>query len=121
MKICIPTQTNEGSKAKVCEHFGSAPYFTIYDTEKDDCETIDNFNQHHSHGTCYPMEALGSKNIDAVVCGGMGMRAIQGLNQSGIRIYRAAGVTVEEVIKQYKANKLEEITQGNACAQHGCR
>lgn len=120
MKICIPTETNEGIDAKVYGHFGSAPYFTIFDTDKENYETINNSNQHHSHGTCHPMTVLGGKDIDVVVCGGMGMRAVQGLNSSGIRVYKADGVTVGEVIKQYKVNKLEEITPKNACAQHGC-
>jgi predicted Fe-Mo cluster-binding NifX family protein len=74
MKICIPTETDAGKKAKVYGHFGSAPYFTIYDTEKDDCETVDNSNQHHIHGTCHPVGALDSQRIDAVVCAGMGAR-----------------------------------------------
>ncbi|MDD5531070.1 MAG: NifB/NifX family molybdenum-iron cluster-binding protein [bacterium] len=120
MKICIPTETAEGKTAKVYGHFGSAPYFTIYDTEKGACEIMNNSNEHHSHGTCHPMGSLGSKDISAVVCGGMGMRAIQKLKESGILAYRASGGTVEEIVEQYKANKLEELTLENACAQHGC-
>ena len=120
MKICIPTETDMGKKAKVYGHFGSAPYFTIYDTEKDDCQTIDNSNQHHTHGTCHPIDVLGSRNIDAVVCTGMGMRAIQKLNEAGIRAYKAAGVTVQEIIKKYQANELEEITLEDACSHHEC-
>ena len=52
MKLCIPTETNEGKSATVYGHFGSAPYFTIVDTEKDTVEVIDNANQHHAHGMC---------------------------------------------------------------------
>jgi predicted Fe-Mo cluster-binding NifX family protein len=33
MKICIPTENKEGLSAKVHGHFGSAQYFTIYDTD----------------------------------------------------------------------------------------
>jgi len=120
MRICIPTETDLGKKAKVYSHFGSAPYFTIYDTEKDDCETVDNSSQHHIHGTCHPMSTLESKNINAVVCTGMGMRAIQKLNQARIRAYKGSGANVQEIIKEYQANKLEEITVENACRQHRC-
>jgi len=120
MKICIPTETNAGKEAKVYSHFGSAPYFTIYDTEKDDCQTIDNSNQHHAHGTCHPIGVLGSKDIDAVVCAGMGMRAIQKLREVKIRAYKALGATVQEIIEKYRANELEEITVENACRQHNC-
>ena len=120
MKLCIPTETNEGKKAQVYEHFGSAPYFTIVDTEKDAVEVIDNANQHHSHGMCQPMNALIGKKIDAVVTGGMGARAVQKLNEDGIKAFRAIPGTVEEIVKQFKNKQLNEITVENACAQHGC-
>lgn len=121
MRICIPTETDMGQKAKVFGHFGSAPYFTIYDTEKDGFETVDNSNQHHIHGTCNPIDALNGKDIDAVACNGMGMRAIQKLNEAGIRAYIAPGDNVREIIDKYRTKELEEITLENACNQHhGC-
>ncbi|MBU1125887.1 MAG: NifB/NifX family molybdenum-iron cluster-binding protein [Candidatus Omnitrophica bacterium] len=120
MKICIPTQTDQGLNAEVHAHFGSAAYFTIYDTEKESIETIDNGNMHHAHGTCHPMKALGLKDIDAVVCAGMGARAVMGLNAAGIKAFRVQGGSVSEVIKQFAQSTLEEITPDNACSQHNC-
>ena len=120
MKICIPTETNEGKSAKVYEHFGSAPYFTIVDTEKDSVEIINNANQHHSHGMCQPMNAFMDKKIDAVVTGGMGSRAVQKLNEGGIKAYRAIPGTVADIVIQFTKGGLEEITVENACSQHGC-
>jgi predicted Fe-Mo cluster-binding NifX family protein len=120
MKLCIPTETSEGRTAQVYGHFGSAPYFTIVDTEKDTVEIVDNANQHHAHGMCQPMGALTGKKVDVVVTGGMGARAVQKLNEGGIKVLRAVPGTVEEIVKQFKSKKLEEMTIENACAQHGC-
>jgi len=120
MKICVPTENKEGLSAKVHGHFGSAQYFTIYDTEKKTVDTIDNTNAHHSHGMCHPIGVLGTASIDVVVCQGMGMRAVQKLNEGGIKAYQAAGDTVADVIKKYENKELKEITVENACAQHGC-
>ncbi|MCK9574326.1 MAG: NifB/NifX family molybdenum-iron cluster-binding protein [Candidatus Omnitrophica bacterium] len=120
MKICIPTETNKGKNAVVYGHFGSAPYFTIIDTEKDSVEIIDNANQHHAHGMCQPMSALLGKSIDAVVTGGMGARAVQKLNEAGIKVYRAVPGTVTDIVSQFTKGGLEEITVQNACAQHEC-
>jgi predicted Fe-Mo cluster-binding NifX family protein len=120
MRIGIPTENKEGLNSKVYGHFGSAPYFTIYDTEKETFKTVDNINAHHSHGMCHPIGVLGTSSIDAVVCQGMGMRAVQKLNEANIKAYRTQGGTVAEIIKKYKDNELEEITVQNACAQHGC-
>ena len=33
MKICIPTADNNGMDAKASAHFGSAPYYTVVDTD----------------------------------------------------------------------------------------
>jgi len=120
MRICIPTETNTGKSAQVHAHFGSAPYFTVYDIEKDAVEVIENGNEHHAHGMCQPMNSLNGKNIDAVVCGGMGARAVARLNEAGIKAYRAMHGTIEDVIRQFKEGKLEEISVDGACQGHGC-
>lgn len=120
MKICIPTETNEGKKAQVYGHFGSAPYFTIYDTDTKAVEIIDNANQHHAHGMCQPMQALAGKQVDAVVTGGMGSRAVLKLNEGGIKVYRAVPGTVDDIAGQLAKGGLEEMTAENACGQHGC-
>ena len=120
MKVCIPTQTNIGQQAEVHGHFGSAPYFTIYDMQEDTCEIVGNSNQHHAHGACHPLGALDGKSINAVICSGMGKRAIEKLNEAGIRVYRASGAKVEDIVKEYRASDLEEITAANACGHHSC-
>jgi predicted Fe-Mo cluster-binding NifX family protein len=69
---------------------------------------------------CQPLAALSGKNIDAVVCGGMGARAIQKLNEAGIKAFRAVPGSVEEIAQQFSKGGLEEITAENACQQHNC-
>lgn len=120
MRICIPTETNEGTKARVFPHFGSAPYFLIYDTAKETFEVISNSDEYHMHGMCHPLKILENRNINAVICVGMGMRAVQKLNEGGIRAYRISGKTAQEIIKRYKEGVLEEITAENACTDHAC-
>jgi len=120
MKICIPITTNEGLKAKVNAHFGSAPYFLLYNTDKKAFEVINNSDRKHMPGTCYPLKVLENKNINIVVCTGMGARAVQKLNEGGIKAYRAKFETAEEIVKGHKEGVLEEITIKNACTDHKC-
>lgn len=120
MKLCIPTVTNDGLKAEVSGHFGSAQYFMIYDTDAGTFEFVSNTNTHHSHGMCQPLSVIGNKQIDAVVCQGMGTGAFQKLKNSGIKTYKSDAKTVEQLIKDYKGKLLEEISLENACAGHGC-
>lgn len=119
MRICIPIESDEGLKAKVDAHFGSAPYFLIYDADKKTHEVINNSDKHHTHGMCHPLRVLGNQKIDAVVCRGMGARAIQKLCEDGIRAYRASvETTADEVTQKHKQGLLEEMTVENACVDH---
>jgi len=120
MKICIPIDKDNGKKSKVYNHFGSAPYFAIYDIEKDEFEVRQNSNQHHIHGACHPLAVLKDKNINAIVCAGMGARAVQLLFKAGIKAYRTDASTVEEVLERLKHKELPEITVKDACTGHSC-
>ncbi len=120
MRICVPTTTREGVKAEACEHFGSAPFFTICDTDAGSYEIIENASQHHAHGACHPMEMLEGRKIDVVICAGMGARALQRLNEGGMRIYRTTPGRVEEIVQKFGASQLEEMTYENACGRHQC-
>jgi len=120
MRICIPVRANEGLKAMVNPHFGSAPYFLIYDSAKEAFEIISNSDRHHKHGMCHPLNVLSEQGLDAVVCIGMGARAVQRLNEGGVKAYRTKAATADEILSRYKEGILEEITVENACVDHSC-
>ena len=120
MRICIPVETKEGLEAKVSAHFGSARYFLIYDTDKSSFEILDNTDKEHLPGGCRPLGVLENQDIDAVVCIGMGIRAVQELKQGGIRGYKGRGGKAIEIVREYRKGKLEEITIHNACLDHDC-
>jgi predicted Fe-Mo cluster-binding NifX family protein len=121
MRICFPTETAEGLKAVLYGHFGSAPFLTLADTETDLVEVRDNRGRVHAHGACHPVGALDGLGVQAVVCGGMGLRALQKLEESGIEVYRSAAMTVEEALREIKDGRAEKLTVEGACAHHkGC-
>lgn len=120
MRICIPAKTDEGLKTTVNLHFGSAPYFLIYDLDKESFDVLSNSDENHSHGMCHPLKALKDQDLDAVVCAGMGARAVQRLNQGGLKAYRTEAETAEEAIREYREGSLEEISVENACVDHRC-
>ena len=119
MLACIPTGGNAGQDDVVYDHFGSAPYFTLYNSETDEVQVVENRNAHHAHGTCHPMNHLAKFRIDAVVCSGMGMRAIHALNSEGIKIYDSESKKVSEVMEKIKAGSLVEMDPSRACRGHG--
>jgi predicted Fe-Mo cluster-binding NifX family protein len=50
----------------------------------------------------------------------MGRRAVQILNDGGIKVFLLEGRNVEQAVKNYEENKLRELTAENACDGHGC-
>ncbi len=121
MLACIPTNTGAGADDSLCDHFGSAAFFTLYDSEQDRITVVPNGNEHHSHGTCHPIATLSAHPINAVICRGMGRRAVEMMNAQGITIYRTRVERVQEVIEQIKAGTLKELDPKQACAGHAGR
>jgi len=119
MKVCFPTQNNEGINSAVYNHFGSAPAFVVVDTDTSTIATINNKDQHHSHGACNPMKALDNQNVDAIVVGGIGAGALAGLNRMGIKVYRSQGATIQENVAMFKKRTLAELTPAQCCGGHG--
>ncbi|MCU0607362.1 MAG: NifB/NifX family molybdenum-iron cluster-binding protein [Candidatus Edwardsbacteria bacterium] len=120
MKLCIPAMTGDGPQATVCQHFGSAPFFIIADTASGAWEAVANGNEHHSHGMCHPLQSLQGIAIDAVVCAAIGAGAIGKLNSAGIRVFRASGAVVADVIAAGREGALAEMDAAGACSHHGC-
>ncbi len=119
MLACIPTRGNAGLEDTVNEHFGSAPYFTLLDTETNEVQILENRNAHHDHGTCHPMNQLAHHKIDCVVCTGMGRRAIEALNAEGIRTFHSPSEKVSEVVTKLRSNALTVMDPLTACRGHG--
>ena len=96
MKVCFPIEKNEGVESMVFNHFGTAPMFVVVDTHTEEVSIITNRDQHHAHGQCNPVRALGDEHVHAVVVGGIGSGALKGLNLSGIRVYQTRSQNVKE-------------------------
>jgi predicted Fe-Mo cluster-binding NifX family protein len=122
MKICIPTRDERGMESELFGHFGSAPFFTVVDSESGEVEVRQNDNTHHARGGCHPMRQFGSQSVDAVVCQGMGRRAIASLKEAGVRVLvldEGAGHTVRDVAAAAREERLQPFSLENACRGHG--
>jgi len=117
--VCIPTTGDAGREDTVCDHFGSAPYFTLYDTDADRFTVLENQNAHHGHGACHPMHQLSSYTLTAVICGGIGRRAVATFNASGIKVYAPGTKAVAEVVEGLRAGTLTEIDPARSCGGRG--
>lgn len=126
MRICIPTMEGSGLEAVASGHFGSAPFFTVVDTESGESQVIPNEGHQHEHGICSPIRHLGPGRFEAVVCRGMGRRALASLTGAGFQVFVTDGERVADILEAARTGRLRRLSETDACDggrhEHGsCR
>ncbi|MEE8566852.1 MAG: NifB/NifX family molybdenum-iron cluster-binding protein [Candidatus Bipolaricaulota bacterium] len=116
-KVCVPTAAHGGLDDLVGEHFGRVPTYTIYDSETDTVEIIDNTSE-HAGGRGLPGEILSALGIDVLLCSGLGRRAIGILTGNGIEVCVGVNGTAGEAIEAWKKGNLPKASEGDACEKH---
>jgi predicted Fe-Mo cluster-binding NifX family protein len=120
MKICIPTMGNKGLDDFVGEHFGRAPTYTIVDLETDEVKVVENTSQHMG-GVGYPPEIMTREGVKALVCRGLGRRAITMFDEAGIDVFIGASGTVKDTISAFRQGQLQKAGIEDACGRHAFR
>ena len=118
MKLCIPTVAGKGADALICDHFGSAPAFTLYDQNTQAYETLGNPKADHEHGQCRPMGLLANRDIVAMICTGMGRNAVLGIERAGIKVFTTQGATVQEAVDEFISGHLVKLDPETSCQGH---
>lgn len=117
IRLAIPIENNAGLQSIIAQHFGRAPTYAVVTENKELLITIENKSEHFG-GTGKPPELLKDRNIDILLCGGLGPKAIKQFERYGIEVFVGAKGTIEETIDLYKAGQLAMATDENACKNH---
>jgi predicted Fe-Mo cluster-binding NifX family protein len=115
MKICIPAEDDRGLDARLCDHFGSAPCFAFYDTASGELEVLIHDGGHHAPGQCEPTGHLASRGVEAVVCRGLGRRALDRLTALGVEVLVTRETTVRAAVEALASGRLPAMGAGEAC------
>jgi predicted Fe-Mo cluster-binding NifX family protein len=110
MKIAVPT-----AQGKLCMHFGHCEIFTIAEVDSESkaiitTETV--VPPPHEPGVL--PKWLHEKGVNAIIAGGMGMRAQQLFQQSNIQVVVGAPSDAPETVISRWLNG-ELVTGGNTC------
>ncbi|MCW4047535.1 MAG: NifB/NifX family molybdenum-iron cluster-binding protein [Candidatus Bathyarchaeota archaeon] len=120
-RVVIPTEDQQGLNARLAEHFGRAPYYTI--VELDDggavlnVKTVPNVGE-HAGGAGYSHDNILTYKPTALIVYGMGPRGLMTFQSAGVAVLKANADTVNEVIAAYKNDELPELTEGCEHAHH---
>lgn len=121
MKVCIPTRDSLGMRATVDDHFGSAPFYTVVDTESGNVQVSPNTESGHGHhpghgqGDSSSLRSLRIHVLDAVACREIGRRALSSLERDHVEVFRTDRKTVSEVVQEVQSGSLRPLRAGEGC------
>jgi len=114
-RIAFSSEDNGGLTSQMSMHFGRCPYYTIVEVEGKDIkkvEVIENpYFTNHTPGVV--PHFIGQQNVQVMVAGGMGPRAIDIFQSLGIEVATGVGGQVENVLNAYLDGKVQGVV---ACA-----
>ena len=121
-RIAVPSALPGGLEAEISPHFGHCDVFTIVEVEDRDIKKTEIIpNAPHGQGGCMaPVATLAKNGVNALIAGGMGMRPLQGLLQSGISVFQDQGSrVVKDAISALLDNRLRRFHEDSACKGGG--
>lgn len=118
-RILIPTDDSNGLVVAV--HFGRAPFFAVVDLDEEGAvveRSVQANRGEHAGGRGHAHDNVLRYNPDVVVVSGMGPRGLMSFQSRNIAVLRANSQAVDDIIRAYNENQLEELTEGCAQAHH---
>jgi predicted Fe-Mo cluster-binding NifX family protein len=110
-KVAVSAKENN-LESEVSEVFGRSPYFIIAEIENGEIkktEIIENKNADQMGGAgISAAQLMAEKNINVVITGNIGPRALDVLRQFNIEIYYGNGI-IKKVLQEFTDGKLEKI------------
>ena len=110
MKIAFSSEEKNGLESRMSHHFGRCPYYTIVTLDDDNntvIETADIENPYfQSHGPGQVPQFIANQNIDVMIAGGMGQKAVDFFNQFKIKVATGASGTVKESLNNFLSGHL---------------
>ena len=122
MKLII-TATSPDLNAQVDPRFGRAAHFLIVDLESMEWQAVTNPALNTSGGAgIQAAQFVADQECDAVVSGNFGPNAYNALKTAGLPMYLFGSCqTPSEVIAQYKAGQLEQLSSPSGVRGRGSR
>ena len=110
MKIAIGLEENS-YESQVDRRFGRASFFILIDTENNNYEIIENEAKDEATGAGFKVvKNLMSLGVDEIIAGEIGPKAAVLIEEFDIPTYKLGELKrVDEVLKNYKENKLEKF------------
>lgn len=101
MRIAVPVENGA-----VYSHFGHAPAFRLYDVEENAVKAVSEVAS-PAEGHMALVGLLAEQKADLLICGGIGMGALNALYQVGIRFVCGAEGQADDAVASFLKGTLE--------------
>jgi len=120
MRIAISADNRNGLDSVVSPHFGRCPHYILVDVEGHEVKTVnvvDNpYYGQHSPGMV--PDFIHSQDVDVMLTGGMGRRAIAFFEQLGVEAVSGASGTVRRALELYLGGQLRGVQPCRESIEH---
>jgi predicted Fe-Mo cluster-binding NifX family protein len=118
-RVCV-TSTGHTALDPVDPRFGRCPYFLIVDGLGSEFRVVENHARSLGNGAgIQAAQEVANLDVTAVITGDLGPNAFRVLSAAGIRAFRSSGGNANEVLSEYRAGRLNEITAPTGPGRHG--
>jgi len=118
MRIAVSTR-QPSPDALVEPHFGHAPWFMVYDPEREAWEAFQNDpGPPGAKGAgMRTAERILGAGVEAVITGRLGPHPLEKLREAGIRVCRANGITAAAAVEEFRRGALADYvaSPGDRC------
>jgi predicted Fe-Mo cluster-binding NifX family protein len=120
MRIAISSDNKNGIDSVVSPHFGRCPHFVLIDMEGQEVKTV-NVVDNPYYGNHLPGQVpafINSHDVNVMLTGGMGHRAIMYFEQFNIQPVTGAAGTVRQSLESYLGGALQGAAPCSESAAH---
>ncbi len=119
MIIAVPAE-NQSLDSAICQSFGRAPFYCIYDTESESSRFIDNSAKEASGGAgVEAAQLLVDENVGALITFRLGENAARVLRAANTTLLKAVNLSIADNVANFLEKKLVDLDEIHSGYHHG--
>ncbi|MCK9549086.1 MAG: NifB/NifX family molybdenum-iron cluster-binding protein [Sphaerochaeta sp.] len=119
MIIAVPAE-NQSLDSPICQSFGRAPFFCIYDTGSESSRFLDNTAKEASGGAgIEAAQLLVDQNIDALITYRLGENAARVFRAANTKLLKAVNLSIADNVANFLEEKLASLEDIHSGYHHG--
>jgi len=107
-------------QGRINQHFGRSREFVVVDVKDgtiNDQKIVSADQLQHNHEGLAGL--MRSENVNVVITGGIGAKALIALEESGLKVISGASGSIEEVVSSFVRGELDASKVAACCNHHG--